>query len=95
MRRSAGTCPPPPRLLPTHYSLTARLARTEEAAKKLLTARDPTLRGPGAGKLLAAQQRVLHLEHQHQRMQLQLARYVKATVSIVRDRLQQVSTTEP
>lgn len=63
--------------IPCPISLTARLARMEEAAKKLLTARDPTLRGAAAGKLLAAQQRVLHLEHENQRMQLQLARYQK------------------
>lgn len=86
-----GFCPPLPsnRACSTHSmahnlcfpspitSTTAQLMRTQEAARKLLLRNDPSLRpGGAAGKLLHAQQLVLQLQHDKQRLELRLAAYV-------------------
>ena len=58
-QREAGTC-----------RLTARLARTEEAAKRVIMLRDPTSRGPAAGRLLDAERALSQAEAQRAEMQV-------------------------
>ncbi len=58
--------------------------RTQEAARKLLVRNDPSLcAGGAAGKLLRAQQLVLQLQHDKQRLELRLAAYVFLCVFVI------------
>ena len=49
--------------------LTARLARTEEAAKHVIMLRDPTARGPAAARLLDAERALALAEAERAEMQ--------------------------
>ena len=49
--------------------LTARLARTEEAAKRVIMLRDPTARGPAAARLLDAERALSVAEAERTEMQ--------------------------